>query len=77
MYSHFIDEHLKGHHKTVSTEVDPATSLKNEMLYTFIIRSIYGSITNVWGYEIDIIEKKYGKDASLFTRIVYNKMTWY
>jgi alkane 1-monooxygenase len=46
-------------------------------LYTFVVRSIYGSITNVWGYESDKITKKYGKDASLFTRIVYNKMTWY
>ena len=51
MYSQLIDEHLKGHHKAVATKEDPATSRKNELLYTFILRSIYGSITNVWGYE--------------------------
>jgi len=77
MYSQLIDEHLKGHHKTVATKEDPATSRKNELLYTFVVRSIYGSITNVWGYESEKITKQYGKDASLFTRIFYNKMTWY
>lgn len=30
MYSQFLDEHIKGHHKTVSTLEDPATSRKNE-----------------------------------------------
>lgn len=32
MYSQFIDEHVKGHHKMVSTADDPATSRKNEWL---------------------------------------------
>ena len=77
MYCQLIDEHLKGHHKTVSTHIDPATSRKNEMLYTFVFRSVYGSLTNVWGYESDKITKKYGKDCSLFTRFFYNKMVWY
>jgi hypothetical protein len=54
----------------VATKEDPATSHKNEMLYTFVFRSVYGSFTNVWGYESDKITRKYGKDASLFTRIV-------
>jgi alkane 1-monooxygenase len=26
MYSHFLDEHIKGHHKNVATPEDPATS---------------------------------------------------
>jgi len=30
MYCNFLDEHIKGHHKTVSTLEDPATSRKNE-----------------------------------------------
>jgi len=77
MYSQFIDEHVKGHHKTIATLVDPATSRKNEWLHTFVFRSVYGSFVNVWGYESDKITKFYGKDASLFTRFCYNKMVWY
>lgn len=77
MYSQLIDEHLKGHHKKVSTYEDAATSRKNETLYTFVFRSIYGSLTNVWGYESDKITKKFGKDCSLFTRFFYNKMVHY
>ena len=42
-----------------------------------MIRSIYGSKTNTWGYESTRIAKKYGKDANLFTRILYNKAFWY
>ena len=33
MYSHFLDEHIKGHHKTLGTPEDPATSRKNETVY--------------------------------------------
>ena len=77
MYTHFIDEHLKGHHKTVSTLDDPATSRKNESVYAFVPRSIYGSLTNVWGYESKKIEKYYGKDANVFIRFFCNKMVWY
>jgi alkane 1-monooxygenase len=36
MYSHFIDEHIKGHHKTLGTPIDPATAKKNQTLYSFI-----------------------------------------
>jgi len=77
MNSGFVDEHIKGHHKWVSTPEDPATSLKNEPIYTFIIRSIIGSRKNVWGYEQSRIAKKHGKDASMFTKIMCSKSIWY
>lgn len=77
MYTHFLDEHLKGHHKMVSTLEDPATSRLNESLFAFIPRSIYGSLVNVWGYESKLITQKYGEDANLFIRIFCNKMFWY
>lgn len=60
MYTNFVDEHIKGHHKTVSTLDDPATSRLNEPFYTFVFRSVYGSITNTWGYEAKRILKDYG-----------------
>jgi alkane 1-monooxygenase len=77
MYTHFSDEHLKGHHKTVSTLDDPATSRKNESIYAFAPRSVCGSLLNVWGYESKRITDIYGKDASLFIRFFCNKMVWY
>jgi len=77
MSSVFLDEHIKGHHRTVSTLEDPATSRKNETIHHFICRSIIGSRVNVWGYEIERIEKKYGKDASMFKRIMYNRGLWF
>ena len=77
MYSHFIDEHLKGHHKTMATIHDPATALLNENAYHFMIRSFFGSHVKVWNYETKMIRDKYGPGASLWLLICLNKMTWY
>ena len=41
-------EHSKGHHKHVSTPLDPATAKKDETLYAFIPRSILGSLVSTW-----------------------------
>lgn len=38
-YSHWVIEHIFGHHKNVGTKEDPATSRKNESLYFFVVRS--------------------------------------
>lgn len=40
-YSHFLDEHVQGHHKLMCTPEDSATSRKNESLWWFIGREIY------------------------------------
>ena len=77
MYTNFVDEHVKGHHKHVSTPEDPATSRLNETFQAFFFRAMYGSIVNVWGYEASRILTVHGKDASLLKRIFYNKMFWY
>ena len=73
----FVDEHIKGHHKWVSTLEDPATSRKNESLIFFIFRSMYGSRVNVWGYESVKITKRFGPDCNILYRILFNKMFWY
>ena len=41
-YSHWIIEHILGHHKNVATPIDPCTARKNESLYAFFARSIIG-----------------------------------
>ena len=77
MSAQWVDEHIKGHHKWVSTLEDPATSRKNESIFYFILRSLYGARVNVWGYESNKITKRYGEDCNIIFRILYNKMLWY
>ncbi len=50
-YTHFFIEHNRGHHKYVATQEDPASARKNEMLYTFWIRSTITGYTNAWKLE--------------------------
>ena len=57
LYTHFIIEHNRGHHKNVATPKDPATARKNELLYTFWIRSIVGSYINAWKLEFKRLDK--------------------
>lgn len=51
LYMHFFIEHNRGHHKNVSTPLDPASSRKNESIYAFWFRSIVGSYKNAWKEE--------------------------
>jgi alkane 1-monooxygenase len=44
MYPHFYVEHIKGHHKRVATEEDPASARMNESFYTFWGRSVVGGL---------------------------------
>lgn len=50
-YWHFTIEHNKGHHKNVSTPEDPASARLNESVFTFYLRSIFGSIRSAWHIE--------------------------
>jgi alkane 1-monooxygenase len=76
-YSHFLDEHVQGHHRLMCTPEDSATSRKNESLWMFIARECYMGHRNSWNREVRRIRTIYGKDASYFTLIVHNKMTFY
>ncbi len=51
LYCHFIIEHNLGHHKNVGTDLDPASAKKNEVLYTFWLRSSFYSYLNAWNIE--------------------------
>lgn len=58
LYTHFIIEHNRGHHKNVATPKDPATARKNEILYLFWIRSIIGSYKGAWQLEFGRLQHK-------------------
>ena len=51
LYWHFFIEHNRGHHKHVSTPLDPESSRLNEPLYFFWYRSIKDSFLSA--YKID------------------------
>lgn len=77
MYSHFLDEHLKGHHKAVGTREDPATARLNESVYSFMLRSAFGSHINVWQRECNRIRKEMGEDTPFILILFNNKMSMY
>jgi len=58
LYQHFFIEHNRGHHKHVSTDMDPATARKNEWIYAFFFRSIIGQYISAWQLENDRLRKK-------------------
>lgn len=52
-YAHFYIEHIKGHHKYVGTEADPATAKHGESIYQFILRTVPGQFLSAF-----MLEKK-------------------
>jgi len=61
----------------VATYVDGATARKNETVYTFVLRNMTTSLSNVFRFENEKIDRLYGKDAGVLTRIFFNKLVWY
>lgn len=60
LYMHFFIEHNRGHHKHVSTDLDPASSRYGETLYAFWFRSVIGSYFSAWKLEkarLQIVKK--------------------
>lgn len=51
LYMHFFIEHNKGHHAKVATPDDPASSHKNQWLYSFWFRSVVGGWFSAWHIE--------------------------
>jgi len=50
-YGHFYIEHIKGHHKYVGTQADPATAMYGESLYKFVMRTIPGQFLSAFSLE--------------------------
>ena len=71
LYMHFFIEHNEGHHKNVSTPIDPASSTRNQTLYQFIPKSIIGGYLSAWEIENRLCTEKYGSSLSLKNRMFY------
>jgi len=76
-YSHFLDEHIKGHHKHVSTPNDTTSAPQYQTLYEFWVQSIVGSHRCVWDIETRRIKRKLGKNVATSLLIFNNKMSAY
>ena len=50
-YGHFFIEHNRGHHVRVATPEDPASSRLGESFWTFLPRTVAGSLRSAWGIE--------------------------
>lgn len=57
-YLHFYIEHNKGHHRYVSTPLDPATARINESVYHFWYRSVKDSYLSAWGIQLKELKTK-------------------
>jgi alkane 1-monooxygenase len=58
LYTHFFIEHNKGHHKNVSTPVDPSSAPMGMSLYAFWIRSVSGTWIGAWHIAAEELSKK-------------------
>ncbi|HEV2997862.1 MAG TPA: alkane 1-monooxygenase [Solirubrobacteraceae bacterium] len=50
-YGHFYIEHNRGHHVRVATPEDPASARLGESFYSFLPRTVIGSLRSAWGLE--------------------------
>lgn len=54
----FSIEHVYGHHLHVGTKRDPATALRGENVYSFILRSTIDGHRSAWNLEANRLRKK-------------------
>ena len=57
-YGHFTGEHNRGHHLTVSTPEDSASSRMGESIYRFASREIPGALRRGWRLERERLSKR-------------------
>jgi len=68
--THFLPYHNEGHHRNVATPKDSATARKNEWVFTFWIRSYFGSYFEAWQIENQRMRKKYKRVFSIHNRMI-------
>ncbi len=51
LYEHFFTEHIRGHHRRIGTDDDPATARFGESLGAFLSRTVTGQFRSAWRLE--------------------------
>jgi alkane 1-monooxygenase len=69
-YTHFFIEHNEGHHRNVGTPGDPASAVKNEVLYVFVLRGMPRTYLAAWQIEKKRLERKKMPFISLKNRMI-------
>lgn len=76
IYSHFIIQHIKSHHKKVATPEDPSTARKGESLWDFYFRAIPEGYVETWVLEKSRLEKEGYSAFSLRNKLIlWNLLT--
>jgi alkane 1-monooxygenase len=57
-YGHFMVEHYRGHHPRAATHDDAATSRLGETLYSFLPRTLWGSLRSGWQLEAQRVKQR-------------------
>ncbi len=71
LYMHFFIEHNQGHHKNVSTDLDPATSRYGENVFAFFVRSITGGFLSAWNIEAARLKRKKHAFFSIHNQMIH------
>jgi alkane 1-monooxygenase len=64
-YTHFGDEHVKGHHKTIATPDDPVSAPLGRSIYGAAFHSVIFTHSSTWKREIERIRRN-NKNISYF-----------
>lgn len=51
LYTHFVVEHVHGHHRNVATPLDPASARLGETVWAFLPRTLAGGMESAWNIE--------------------------
>ena len=71
-YMHFYIEHNFGHHLNVGTPKDPATSKKNQSVFSFWLTSVLGQISSAMEIQKKLLQNR---TAGFFS--IYNDFFYY
>lgn len=76
-YSHFWDEHIFSHHKTVATDEDPVSHPLGTSSYVAVPKAFIATHRESWNREVERISKIYNGNPSFYAKIFENKMVYY
>jgi alkane 1-monooxygenase len=69
-YGHFFIEHNRGHHVRVATPEDPASARLGESFWTFLPRTVKGSLVSAWELEAKRLDRLGVRHLSLRNDII-------
>ncbi|CDW84105.1 alkane 1-monooxygenase [Stylonychia lemnae] len=58
LYSHFIIQHIKSHHKKVATFEDPSSARKGESIWDFLFRTVPEGFVETWELEKNRLQQE-------------------